>query len=1339
MADTVVKTVEDVDKLFSQIVVNGETYNSDRYVPPAPVQVIEEPEPEPQQTEISQNPSVPSGQTIQGEDVYAVVLNDEQHNFVDPEEVSSRTEADTTLQGNINSINALIPSDTTTSNKLVNESGIQDAVDTAVENAVADLDVPSVGGNGKYIKAISETNGKISATEGTIADTVESGNNNPVTSDAVNSAIAGMSGDVTQQIADAIGELDVASAGGSGKYISAISETDGKISAIEGTIDNVVTSGSNNPVTSDAVSSAISSISGDVTQQISDAIGALDVASAGGSGKYISAISETDGKISAIEGTIDNVVTSGSNNPVTGGAVNTAIESAIASIYKPAGDKTVAQLTSALLVAGNLGNVYNITDSGTTTSDFVEGAGKPISAGDNVAIVDTGSQGSPSYKFDLLSGFIDLSNYIQKSQTSGLVKNDGTVDTTVYASQSSLSSYIQKSQTQGLVKNDGTIDTTAYAKQSEMSVTPGTGADSDKTTIQLKPGTSATVLTQHIPAGTSTPVMDGTGSAGSSMNYAREDHVHPSDTSKQDVLTFDSVPTENSTNPVESGGIYTELQNITDIASSLPTDAVLHYSFDEVPDYPDGTAIEKHIKDFTSVPSDWDTNRMGVLSVANGEFINTVTNGTNAWFRRYFSSGAISGIVKVKVRASINCELYLQYYTTTYVTLVRELNAIANQEYTFTVFLPSTQFILVQGYTPTATDFQVVISEIYIGDGSYSTPIIDNANGQNNATNNGGIAVQGVSGKGVRFLGNGYIDGNLPWTPWDKQIFTFSCWVRNWDKNTSLYLFNNWLTYEISTLYVTFNPNGTNKITMDVCVNDKLYRFTNLILDFTQYNDMFIVCVFNGTSSRLYINGNKINLGNNIVGSWAESTKNRQNFQIGRVMGSSGYNYSKADCDDVQLFDRALSEKEVQALYQNKANTPKYYDLADYQLNNGEVVKSVCSQLPDSSGNVALTKSEVGLGNVENTGDSAVPVQNGITKFTTGGAFDFFAKSASAPSWLGKVFGRLMGRKWAQNNNIGTGYSLKAVFYANGLWVIGTTNHGLWWSEDGKSWTQVTSATGDSYFSSRSIASVYYANGLWLAGAYSGYNVYWSEDGKTWTQGTMSNPSNAEITGLAYGNNLWLASSSNTTTGGLWWSEDGKSWTKITGVTESTAIYTPVYDNSIWLTGGSKGLYKSTDGKVWTQILGDTTNTKVIYTPAFAGGLWVAGSQNDKLLWSEDSETWTPTASSVPGYTYTPTYQGGLWVAGSGISLYWSEDGKSWTKGDDSASHPYSPSYSNGLWISSYAVGLYWSEDGKNWRSATGRKSRAFSPIYAKGIWLALSNNGLWYSDIEMVLEDLTD
>ena len=57
----------------------------------------------------------------------------------------------------------------------------------------------------------------------------------------------------------------------------------------------------------------------------------------------------------------------------------------------------------------------------------------------------------------------DLDKKIAKSTTSGLVKNDGTIDTNTYLTEhQSLSNYIQKNNTEGLVKNDGTIDTNTY-------------------------------------------------------------------------------------------------------------------------------------------------------------------------------------------------------------------------------------------------------------------------------------------------------------------------------------------------------------------------------------------------------------------------------------------------------------------------------------------------------------------------------------------------------------------------------------------------------------------------------------------------------------------------------------------------------------------------------------------------------------------------------------------------------------------------------------------------------------------------------------------------------------
>lgn len=140
------------------------------------------------------------------------------------------------------------------------------------------------------------------------------------------------------------------------------------------------------------------------------------------------------GEVASIEDTLDtlgtaakknatNAVTAGSTDLVESGAVKTAIDTAVASAYKPAGSKTCAELTSALLVDANYGNVYNMSDSGTTTADFAEGAGHPIRQGDNVGIVKIDNV----YKFDILSGFVDTSGFQTKTIT-GTVEGQNTVE-----------------------------------------------------------------------------------------------------------------------------------------------------------------------------------------------------------------------------------------------------------------------------------------------------------------------------------------------------------------------------------------------------------------------------------------------------------------------------------------------------------------------------------------------------------------------------------------------------------------------------------------------------------------------------------------------------------------------------------------------------------------------------------------------------------------------------------------------------------------------------------------------------------------------------------------------
>ena len=171
-------------------------------------------------------------------------------------------------------------------------------------------------------------------------------------------------------------------------------------------------------------------------------------------------------------------------------------------------------------------DVYSIQSTGwvksaTIPSDFAISSHNHNDLYYTKSEVDNMNLGSGS------SGEVDLSNYIRKSSTSGLVKNDGSIDTTSYLSSlpnhthkkseitdfpaiPDVSNYIKKSSTSGLVKNDGSIDTTSYLsslpnhthKKSEITDFTHTHSISDITTLQTtlngKANTSHTHTTSEI-------------------------------------------------------------------------------------------------------------------------------------------------------------------------------------------------------------------------------------------------------------------------------------------------------------------------------------------------------------------------------------------------------------------------------------------------------------------------------------------------------------------------------------------------------------------------------------------------------------------------------------------------------------------------------------------------------------------------------------------------------------------------------------------------------------------------------------------------------------------------
>lgn len=103
---------------------------------------------------------------------------------------------------------------------------------------------------------------------------------------------------------------------------------------------------------------------------------------------------------------------------------------------------------------------------------------------------------------------------------------------------------------------------------STVTVTPILTSGTQTATISVD-GTTSTLYAPTQPtvpsASTTTPLMDGTASYGSVTDYARADHVHPTDTSRQATLVSGTnIKTVNGTSLLGSGNISTaELPTVT--------------------------------------------------------------------------------------------------------------------------------------------------------------------------------------------------------------------------------------------------------------------------------------------------------------------------------------------------------------------------------------------------------------------------------------------------------------------------------------------------------------------------------------------------------------------------------------------------------------------------------------------------------------------------------------------------------------------------------------------------------------------------------------------------------
>ena len=302
MSETVTKVVQGVDRLFDEIVVNGRTVKSR-----APL------------THTTQTSPAPRAEPVEGQYVGAVQLNDVIHGLKDV----PLTQRVSSLENGVSDINELIPSSASSANKLTDKSYVDNA-DSAMQSDIADI--------GAEITALQNLVGAVQSrlTElNAMIPNQASAQNQLADKDFVNSSISTNTANFLGTYST-LAEIEAIQNPTNNDY-AFLETTDASGNTV---FDRYKYSGAdsqwlfeyelnNSSFTAEQWATINSGLT---ANSISNAINALDVASVGGNNKYIKAISETDGKISATEGSVDTSVTQNSSNPVTGGAVWTALQ-----------------------------------------------------------------------------------------------------------------------------------------------------------------------------------------------------------------------------------------------------------------------------------------------------------------------------------------------------------------------------------------------------------------------------------------------------------------------------------------------------------------------------------------------------------------------------------------------------------------------------------------------------------------------------------------------------------------------------------------------------------------------------------------------------------------------------------------------------------------------------------------------------------------------------------------------------------------------------------------------------------------------------------------------------
>lgn len=358
----------------------------------------------------------------------------------------------------------------------------------------------------------------------------------------------------------------------------------------------------------------------------------------------------------------------------------------------------------------------------------------------------------------------------------------------------------------------------------------------------------------------------------------------------------------------------------------LPTDPVLHYSFDELPEIPDGT--NNFMGRITGVAYTKEDIKGGYRFTLNGvdPYIHFVTDiGAVDSLTLCYRQKAIS-----KTGGYYSNEAYIFYTDRSYSSISSFIPYPTESDNIVRTTIPcdktkTVAYIRLDMFSGKSHSAVIDVTDMYIGDALYTTPVIDNSGNNHNATDVKGLVTKGVSGKCFNF--NGVNTSFITQSPSLGGEISFSFWIKLQNKGFvaaicqsrasvgggfSIFYISNILRFDYGGFQCMFDK--------FVPAMEELYH---------------IVITQAATVKTLFVDGVKIQ---QVASSLVDAEYSQYMW-----FGLSGSNLNKptlsgdalqGSLDDFQIFDRALSDQEVLGLYLARGNTPKKYTMADYQLDN---------------------------------------------------------------------------------------------------------------------------------------------------------------------------------------------------------------------------------------------------------------------------------------------------------------------------------------------------------------------------------------------------------------------